>query len=325
MVNKYILGTGIITTGVLIMISSIPKTQTQATTECLSTPLFNPQVIPAVTITDFTEVPNFIGTNRHNLWCADFLSDGLNYYLVMTHNEDITTPKQTVFLKNLNTGLILSKSVYNSVYTLDGNLFTIQSSLSTVVHDIINNTTTIDISIPENSIAIHLLHPGKPFKYNDGDVGIVKPNEMYVKGIEIVGNSLGNINGNSVSGIGITERLNWNFWEYTVNGYKYIAFASRTQGLISGLLVRFDQYADGGVWENGVYLKPDNIRIDNLNFKNGYTGDQRVFFIKGSDIYLLDMKYIGGRSINQSSYTLYIYKNGIIVDSGYAWEENAQI
>jgi len=323
--NKYILGSiGAIVLVVALTMSSITS-RAQSNVENLSTPLFNPQVTPVVTIADFTEVPDFVGTNRHNLWCADSVFDGTNYYLVLVHNENISQTKQNIIIKNLNTGLMLSKVVYDSNYTLNGNLFIVQSSLGTISHDIINNTTTIDISIPENNISIHLSHQGKPFKYNDGTVGIVKPNEMYIKGIEIVGTSSGTLNGINVSGVGITERLNWNFQEYTVKGYRYIAFASSTPGLISGLIGKVDLYVDGGVWDNGTYLKPDYIRIDNLNYKNGNTGDMRVFFTKGTNTYILNMKYVGGRSINQSSYTLDIYKNGVKIDSGYAWEENGTL
>lgn len=286
-------------------------TSTQTTTlECLSTPLLNPETVVLITETDYKEILSFdTGTQRHDLWSAYIIELGTRK-LMFGFEYFFEDPNNlTVRFKDL-ANPSTSSITLSATLTYESNGIMITTPYGSCLYKY-NMSSIIDFTIPGYGQIYFEINNGYPFKFNDGEITNFVNNGHW-KGFEIVGDVIGNINGINISGTGIFEKLNWNFYEYQTFGYEYIALNTPQ---IKGILVKAFQYLDAGLWINGLYYKPLYFEINTINSNR----DQTLTIIISDDIkYVINLN-----RINSLSEQRHIYATSTLPINqdlaGYAW------
>lgn len=298
--------------------------------ENISTPLQNQYVTPSSTIDDYLLLKEWGipgEKKKKDMWNANILSDGTNIYQVIFW-WDFGTSKLSINTKKIypvyqETGsTLLAGSL-----TIDGDLIKIIAGNASMTVDTRNFTVNSILSSP----SINIIQTGRPFKFNDGADGVVIPYNWYMNGLEFPGMTSGIINGVSLSGFGVLERLNWNFEEFSRPGYRWIAF-STNNNIISGLLCRVNLYQDGGVWYNNIYYKVRFLDISTLTrTPEWYKANEEVVAtlddgINSPSTLLLQMnKIYTDMNGLRNYYYISAYINGAPIGNGYAWQDHSII
>lgn len=305
-----VLGIALIGIGAKMLESSL-------NTECMSTPFFNSTVTPIVTIEDFKNIIKYSGSvSTSNFWSPSLVSDGVNSYAIVS-SYVIHTNVHRLTVKNVNTGI--STTVYGSNPKLEfiGDFAIVTSSLGTVTYDMINLTTNISLNI--SGTYISLLQQLKPFKHNDGKSTIVEPYIKYGIGFDLVGDCNGTINGINVSGLGVSERANWNFSQMDTHDYWWISINTPR---IKGIFVQIGLYKDAGLWIDDIYYKPTIFEINTLSIN---PKNQRItFYLNDGRFFIINMTNIGYMDGVEFFYNIEVFENLMNHSNGLSWQENTR-